>query len=191
VGLIIVTVLTLVVSFLKAKYATLDWQQGSFNMNPINDFSLMQKVVLTTTTAMIYVGNLQKYRTYKNVLNLTTIDSLQPTLSYEKQAGIILDQTKARLKANLWENLGGSSPLVTKFISDAYDTKISVSNVVGRTILNPAFLKSSIPLTYLEYVLINYVDMDLIKKNKPIITDKILNSAIGAVNGARTVAMRG
>jgi hypothetical protein len=95
------------------------------------------------------------------VLNLTTIDSFQPSLSYEKQAEIIIDQTKATLKANLWENVGGSSPLVSKFISDAYDTKIVVSNVVGRTILNPAFLQSSIPLTYLEYVLMNYVDMDL------------------------------
>jgi hypothetical protein len=36
----------------------------------------------------------------------------------------------------------------------------------------------------------NYVDMDLTEKNKPTVTDKILFSAIGAVNGTRTKAMR-
>jgi hypothetical protein len=36
----------------------------------------------------------------------------------------------------------------------------------------------------------NYVDMDLTEKSKPTVTDKILYSAIGAVNGVRTKAMR-
>jgi hypothetical protein len=91
VGLIIVTVLTLAASILKDKYATLEWQQGNVHMNPIYDFSLMQKVVLATSTAILYEGNIQNYRAYQSVLNLTAINNYQPTMSYKKQASIILD----------------------------------------------------------------------------------------------------
>jgi cytochrome b subunit of formate dehydrogenase len=59
VGLTIITVLIVTGIVLKDQYQTLDWQEGSYHMNPIYDFSILQKIILSTVTANIEEVNLQ------------------------------------------------------------------------------------------------------------------------------------
>jgi hypothetical protein len=53
VSLIILTTLIVAGIFAKCQYQTLDWQDGSYHTNPIYDFSILQKVVISTVTANI------------------------------------------------------------------------------------------------------------------------------------------
>jgi hypothetical protein len=51
-------------------------------------------------------------------------------------------------------------------------------------------LQDTVGLKYLEVMLINYVDMDLAKKDKSLLMDKVLWSVIAAVNSTATEDMK-
>jgi hypothetical protein len=47
VGLLIVTILSVATIVLKYQLQIIDWQEGSYHMNPIYDLSTLQKVVIS------------------------------------------------------------------------------------------------------------------------------------------------
>jgi CHAT domain-containing protein len=56
--------------------------------------------------------------------------------------------------------------------------------------MNPNSFQDPIQMTFLESMMINYVDMDLAKKDKPLLMDKIFLSVLGAVNITTTETMK-